>query len=712
MALFRSLLFTCVLFISLNMQAVAQARIPVWLGFGAGYGLGLHTTDGTLQCLNDPACPQYTSGNGGGMMFGASLDWRMSQKFGLLIRSNYFLNSVLMTTTDSRALTKDETGAIVPLVRSHNLDATLPMLHSDLLLNYRLGDFRIFGGGSLGLMMSPTWNSSSEILAPSNVTFGNNRRDTSFFPEQSIAGASSTQLALTAGIGYDIQLSKKIILAPELSGSLPLSSIITTSDWKQTILALGVSLRFGMGVVKPEERTKEERIDTITVKNPAIVGNHFSIGKTTVNIETRETEDVKIISETSRRTDTSIIGAEPPPPPKPPTAKLALYGVATSGEKTALENITVRGKFVTEGFPMLPFVFFDANSAELPARYHQVTSPDGFSGEKLTPSPLIQHKDILNIIGERMGQFPRTRITLHGTSDPTTENSDCELAEKRASRVKEYLVTIWGVEEKRIKITNSSRKCAPESPTTSASEEGYEENRRVEIDSDDDELLAPMLRTRYIEITDVIPQTIEADVAGSTRQNITAWKMSGEYNRKKFFGESGTTSLRNVKHTFTDEESRAMQNGDLSSLDVQYSLTDGNGLSDEQTTDIPVVRDTIRQAVERLSLMHFEVLKDKLNRSARAAIKKFVQDLDDEATISVVGYTDNLGEQDLNNRLATNRANAVAEYIKTIKRNATITRNEGVGSSRFPPGISSHSLPESRFLSRTVQIEILRNWQE
>lgn len=155
-----------------------------------------------------------------------------------------------------------------------------------------------------------------------------------------------------------------------------------------------------------------------------------------------------------------------------------------------------------------------------------------------------------------------------------------------------------------------------------------------------------------------------------------------------------------------------MQNGDISTLDVQYSLTDANGLSDEQTSDIPVVRDTIRQAVERLSLMHFEVLKDKLNRSARAAIKKFVQDLDDEATISVVGYTDNLGEQDLNNRLATNRANAVAEYIKTIKRNATITRNEGVGSSRFPPGISSHSLPESRFLSRTVQIEILRNWQD
>ena len=155
-----------------------------------------------------------------------------------------------------------------------------------------------------------------------------------------------------------------------------------------------------------------------------------------------------------------------------------------------------------------------------------------------------------------------------------------------------------------------------------------------------------------------------------------------------------------------------MQNGEQGALEVSYSLTDSEGLSDEQTIDIPVTRDTIRQAVERLSLMHFEVLKDKLNRSAKAAIKKFVKDLDDEATISVVGYSDNLGEQDLNNRLATGRANAVAEYIKNIKPSATIIRNEGVGSTRFPPGISSHSLPESRFLSRTVQIEILRNWQD
>ncbi len=709
---FRFLTFLFILFIFLPFSGFSQTRIPLWIGVGAGYGVSFHSTDGTLQCLNDPACPVYKSGTGSGILFGASLDWRISQSIGLLVRSNFTPTTVTMSTTDSRTFTKDETGAVVPLVRTHNLNASLSSLNTDLLLNFRTGNFHFFGGGTFGLLISPTWSSTSEIQSPSNVTFGNNRRDTMFFPEQSIANASSSLLGISAGVGYDIPLSKKIILAPELSGTLPLGSLISTSDWKQTVVALGVSVRFGMGVIKPEEFRKNQHIDTVTVKNPAIAGNRFSLGKSITKTDIQETDDLNIITETTSRTDTAIIGAEPPPKPNPPSAKLTMHGISASGERTPLEAVTVRGKFVTEGFPMLPFVFFDAKSSEINDRYRQVTSTEGFSPEKLTPSPLIQHKDILNIIGSRMAQYSGTKITLHGTADPTTEDSDCDLAEARANRIKEYLTTVWGIEEKRIKITKSSRKCAPESPTTSQADEGYEENRRVEIDSDDDEILAPMLRTRYIEITEVSPPAIEVDVTGSTRQNITSWKINGEYNRKKFLGETGSSSARNVTHNFTDEESRIMQNGELSPLEITYSLTDANGLSDEQSIDVPVTRDTIRQAVERLSLMHFEVLKDKLNRSAKAAIKKFVKDLDSDATISVVGYTDNLGEQDLNNRLASGRATAVAEYIKSIQPSATIIRNEGVGSSRFPPGISSHSLPESRFLSRTVQIEILRNWQD
>jgi hypothetical protein len=46
-----------------------------------------------------------------------------------------------------------------------------------------------------------------------------------------------------------------------------------------------------------------------------------------------------------------------------------------------------------------------------------------------------------------------------------------------------------------------------------------------------------------------------------------------------------------------------------------------------------------------------------------------------------------------------------------MRPNSNIVQIEGVGSSKLPPGIPSHELPESRFLSRTVQIEIIRSWK-
>ncbi|HRI30376.1 MAG TPA: OmpA family protein, partial [Candidatus Kapabacteria bacterium] len=74
----------------------------------------------------------------------------------------------------------------------------------------------------------------------------------------------------------------------------------------------------------------------------------------------------------------------------------------------------------------------------------------------------------------------------------------------------------------------------------------------------------------------------------------------------------------------------------------------------------------------------------------------------------VSGYTDKLGDAELNARLAESRANAVADYIKDIKRNANIVNNVGYGSTKMPPGVNTTSLPEARFLSRTVQIEIIK----
>jgi OOP family OmpA-OmpF porin len=109
--------------------------------------------------------------------------------------------------------------------------------------------------------------------------------------------------------------------------------------------------------------------------------------------------------------------------------------------------------------------------------------------------------------------------------------------------------------------------------------------------------------------------------------------------------------------------------------------------------------------------MHFPVQKSTLDKQGRNAIDAFLKDLEDNASISIVGYSDNLGNAQSNLELSKQRAETVYSYIKSIKPKSNIIKVNGLGSTALPPGIRSHELPESRFLSRTVQIEIMRTWK-
>ena len=204
---------------SAAVKPVDRPRVPLWVGFGGGIQFLSLSTDGNLRCLSDPSCPQYNGATTFAPLFGASLDWRLAAGFGLLFRASYNPASITLAAEDDRARTLDGNGNIVPLVRRHSLAIKAPALNADLLANVIIGNFRVFGGGTAGLLLSPTWESASTILAPGNVTFGNNRRDTMFLPETAIPEAKTMQLGLTAGIGYDIPLSPKLILAPELHGT-------------------------------------------------------------------------------------------------------------------------------------------------------------------------------------------------------------------------------------------------------------------------------------------------------------------------------------------------------------------------------------------------------------------------------------------------------------------------------------------------------------
>ncbi|MFM8457189.1 MAG: hypothetical protein ACKOAK_10520 [Ignavibacteria bacterium] len=326
---------------SIAQDANFQLYNPIHIGFGVSGGLGLHSTNSTLRCIGDPACPTYEGGTGGMVGIMGNIEW-MPNNWGMRGSVGFMQSSVSMTTIDDRAFVKDGNGVIVPLIREHALNIAMPMMTMDLGLQASFGKSRVFFGPSIGLLLNPSWQSTSTLLSPNTVTFSSGSRDTIFL-DQEIPNVNALQFGFGTGFGHHIPISKKIVLIPEISASIPFSTIIAGPAWKQTAILFGMSIRWGMGAVKEEVIRRAEVIDTVEVNVDERIGSLFIEGqrKSTRTIE--EFETYRMITETTVRTDTLKIGLPPKQSPKP----IFTVHIAQDVSSEEVQHIMVRGQLVT-----------------------------------------------------------------------------------------------------------------------------------------------------------------------------------------------------------------------------------------------------------------------------------------------------------------------------------------------------------------------------
>lgn len=678
---------------------------PVHIGPGLLMGYNIHSTNGTLRCLGDPSCPTYDQGSGFRFGLMGIAEW-MPTSWGLRAQVGFASSSSNMTTIDKQARVKNAQGEVVPLIREHALNANLSAVLMDIGLQTSFGNTRIYFGPNFGFLINPTWRSSSTIMSPDNVTFQSGKTDTMFVDEE-IPNVNSVQFGVHLGIGHHIPINTSIMLVPELSASIPFNAIRSASDWTQTSIMLGVSLRWGSGAVKEEMTNTIELTDTIEVQSNERIGTVFIEGMNSISKEMQEYETHKVITQTIRSTDTIKIGLPPKQAPKPIIQAYSAQDI----QQGKLEKIFVSGQLVTEAFPILPMVFFSEQQANLSANYKQLRTTEGFSSDNLEPLVTEQHKDILNIIGERLFRNPNATIQLRGYSDPITEKSDCELAQQRAETIREYLGSVWNIDKSRMTIDIDKRSCMPDNPTMSRNAQGYQENRRIEISSDSKEVLSPVIRTRYVELTEYSPAEIHIGTQGTTGENVISWNASTSYGDSVLHKQDGSSIPDWITFPLSKYQAGFIQRSVYPSMNISMIVQDSDGEMGSASIDVPIQKDTTNLAIQRLSLMHFPVQKASLDKQGKSAINDFLKDLEDNASISIIGYSDNLGNAQSNLELSKERAETVYRYIQSIKPKANIIKVDGVGSSALPPGIKSHDLPESRFLSRTVQIEIIRTWK-
>ena len=161
-------------------------------------------------------------------------------------------------------------------------------------------------------------------------------------------------------------------------------------------------------------------------------------------------------------------------------------------------NVAVAHK-VREVFPIRNYVFFDAGSSEIPSRYillnkSQVSNfkedqivfntPTNMSGR--SERQMIVYYNVLNILGDRMGKYPSSTITLVGSS-----NGGSEEGVTMAQTIKNYLITAFSIDGSRIAVEGRVKPViASEQPGGTRELELLRQgDRRVSIETTSPELL-------------------------------------------------------------------------------------------------------------------------------------------------------------------------------------------------------------------------------
>jgi outer membrane protein OmpA-like peptidoglycan-associated protein len=126
--------------------------------------------------------------------------------------------------------------------------------------------------------------------------------------------------------------------------------------------------------------------------------------------------------------------------------------------------------------------------------------------------------------------------------------------------------------------------------------------------------------------------------------------------------------------------------------------TEYYSISRKKTEDLP------DRIVSKFSLILFDFDKAEISPDDKKIIDEYILPaIKYNSTVKIYGYTDRIGDDKYNQKLARRRAEAVRDYIKRKKKDVKIDVY-GVGES-VP--IFDNDKPIGRQLSRTVQVHVI-----
>ncbi len=364
-----------------------------------------------------------------------------------------------------------------------------------------------------------------------------------------------------------------------------------------------------------------------------------------------------------------------------------------------------------EFYPLLNYVFFEKNSAVILNKYSLITKENTakFEENNLDANQLSVYYNILNIIGKRLQKYDRIKIKLIGCNDNEgSEKNNLKLSRDRAEVIKEYLVNVWNISPDRITIKAQN---LPSKPSNIYNVKGQEENRRVEIVSDDPNLFNSVDILSNSKLSDPGNLQIHLDLKFTSPP--TSWELFVKQNNQLMFSSAGK-SYPPPYIPWNINESIKNKSVNNSPFEFVIHLKDSKGLETQKKFfEMPVKYLSSEQKkldkisdkyVEKLSLVLFDFNSSYLNKRNQDILFKVKDDISNNSSIKMIGYTDSIGTEISNMKLSQSRAaNALKEFVRLLKPVTKDLSSEGYGES-VP--LYDNETPEGRFYNRTCQLII------
>lgn len=364
--------------------------------------------------------------------------------------------------------------------------------------------------------------------------------------------------------------------------------------------------------------------------------------------------------------------------------------------------------------PLLNYVFFDENSSVIPPRYKKLTQkkPKSFNLDDMHDMPTLKtYYHILNIIGKRMQEIPTANLTITGcNSNSGLEKNNLALSEQRAKAVFNYLNDIWDIPESRMKIEirNLPEQASSSKPSENQDyTDGTAENRRVEIQSDNYEILKPLLT--YGKRYKIEPPALYLKAKVNSEIPVENWSI--KFTSNGVMIDSSGKNNSSPDSIFWDVDSRKVLISETRPrrISAGFGVENQKGQKSFAEAAIPVEiisksegegKDT---TYDEYSLILFDFASDKIEESNQKIIDIIKQRVNPGASVSIVGHTDRVGSEKANQKLSEKRAKASERALSFEKENFRVNA-AGSGESDL---LYFNDLPEGRFYCRTVKIDVV-----